>query len=158
MVRTPAGRPAYVVVVELFLYRGDQWLLIRRSMTETHGPGQLAGIGGKVEIAGADVPGVLEATVWREVLEEVGVDLTGLALMYVASNFFTSDDGDPMVNIVFTGELPAAVSPYPAAPDEVDEVLWLTLDEALAEPSCPPWIRRSLRQSADAAGLTAGIG
>ncbi len=148
MVITPGGRAAYVVVVEAFLHRGEKWLLIRRSLTEAHGAGALSGIGGKVEYAGADTPGVLEDALRREVLEEVGVDLTGVRFHYVGSSFFTSDDGDPMISAEFTAPLPDDAEPYPAAPDEVDAVFWLTLDEAVANPDCPPWIRRSLRASA----------
>ena len=150
MVKTPAGRSAYVLVVEVFLYRKDKWLLIRRSLTESHGAGQLAGVGGKVEFDGPDFDGVLEDAGRREVLEEVGCDLTGVRSTYGGSAFFTSDDGDPMISVVFTGELPASQKPYPAAPDEVDAVFWLTLDEAYANPDCPPWIRRSLRSAAAA--------
>lgn len=144
MVTTPAGRPAYVLVVEVFLYRDDRWLLIRRSLTETHGPGQLAGVGGKVELAGPDASDVLEETARREVLEEVGVDLSGVTLRYAGSGLFTSDDGDPMVNVVFTAPVPDSATPFAAALDEVDEVVWLSHAEALAHSDCPPKIRRSL--------------
>ncbi|GIH22176.1 hypothetical protein Aph01nite_04860 [Acrocarpospora phusangensis] len=47
---TGAGRPAFVVNIEVFLERDGRWLLIRRGEKEAHAPGTLAGIGGKVEI------------------------------------------------------------------------------------------------------------
>lgn len=142
---TSGGRPAYVVNVEVFLHRDGRWLLIRRG-AEMHAPGTLAGPGGKVEVEG-EVPGVLEETGRREVLEEVGVDLTGTSFSYVDSARFVTDDGDPVVNVILAAPLPAGAQPDAASPDEVAGVVWVTLDEALADPDCPPWTRRSLTRA-----------
>lgn len=97
---TRGGRPAFVVNVEVFLERDGRWLLIRRGRQEAHAPGTLAGVGGKVETEGAGLD-VLEETARREVAEEIGVDLTAAPLSYVESGFFVTDDGDPVVNVVF---------------------------------------------------------
>ena len=147
-VRTPANRPAYVVNVEVFLHRDGRWLLIRRG-AEAHAAGTLAGPGGKVEADG-ELPDVLEETGRREILEEIGVDLAGVPFSYVHSSLFTSDDGDPVVNVVLAAPLPPDAQPYAASPEEVAELLWLTLDEAVAHPACPPWTRRSLEHAAAA--------
>ncbi|MEV4110197.1 NUDIX domain-containing protein [Nonomuraea sp. NPDC049695] len=144
---TRAGRPAFVVNVEVFLERDGRWLLIRRGHQEAHAPGTLAGIGGKAEADGVE-SGILEQTARREVAEEVGVDLTGTDLTYVDSAFFVTDDGDPVINVVFRGELPPRARPVAAAPEEVAELVWLTLEEAEAHPDCPPWALRSLRRMA----------
>jgi len=146
IVQTPAGRPAYVVNVEVVLHRDGRWLLIRRG-EEAHAAGTLAGPGGKVEDE-AETVGVLEATGRREVLEEIGVDLDGVPMAYVGSSLFRSDDGDPVVNVVLAAAVPAGAEPYAAAPDEVAEILWLTTEEALAHPACPPWTQRTLSQAA----------
>jgi len=69
------------VNVEVFLERDGRWLLLQRGTQETHAPGVLAGVGGKVEIDGAGAGAdVLEETARREVTEEIGVDLTEVAL------------------------------------------------------------------------------
>ncbi|MFC6080016.1 NUDIX hydrolase [Sphaerisporangium aureirubrum] len=143
---TRAGRPAFVVNIEVFLERDGRWLLIRRGAREAHAPGTLAGVGGKVEAgdAGADV---FERTARREVAEETGVDLTGAALTYARSSYFVTDDGDPVLNVVFRGRLPAAAEPA-AASEEVAGLVWLTLAEAEAHPNCPPWVRETLRHLA----------
>ncbi|MFI7635921.1 NUDIX hydrolase [Nonomuraea sp. NPDC049400] len=117
--------------------RDGRWLLIKRGRQEAHAAGTLAGIGGKAEADGAGI-GILEQTARREVAEEVGVDLTGTDLTYVAGDYFTTDDGDPVINVVFRGELPPQARPVAAAPDE----------EAEAHPDCPPWVLRSLRRMA----------
>lgn len=143
---TAAGRPAYVVNVEVFLHRDGRWLLIRRG-AEAHAAHTLAGVGGKVEDDGF-VQDVLEDTGRREVLEEVGVDLTGVPFSYVMSSLFTTDDGDPVVNVALCAALPDGQTPCAASPDEVADVLWLTLDEALADPNCPIWTQRNLTAAA----------
>lgn len=80
----------------------------------------LAGVGGKVE--GEDAgPDVLERAARREVAEEVGLDLTGIDITYVESTCFVTDDGDPLINVVFSGHLPATTSPEEAA-----ALTWLT--------------------------------
>ncbi|MEV0237939.1 NUDIX domain-containing protein [Nonomuraea sp. NPDC050786] len=147
---TRAGRPAFVVNVEVYLERDGRWLLVKRGHQEAHAPGTLAGIGGKAEVdgAGAVGAGILERTACREVAEEVGVDLTGIDLTYVDSAFFVTDDGDPVINVVFRSELPPRARPVVAAPEEVAELIWLTLEEAEAHPDCPPWVLRSLRRMA----------
>ncbi|MFD1939970.1 NUDIX hydrolase [Nonomuraea mangrovi] len=148
---TRAGRLAFVVNVEVFLEREGRWLLIRRGEKESHAPGVLAGVGGKVEIdvqtrgAGLDV---LEETARREVAEEIGVDVDGAGLTYVESAFFVTDDGDPVINVAFTGPMPDEARPSAASPDEVAGLVWTTAAEAEADPACPPWITRILRRMA----------
>ncbi len=133
-----------MVNVEVFLERDGQWLLIRRGEQEAHAPGQLAGVGGKVESDGT-VEEVLEQTARREVREEVGIDLSGVPVTYVTSSFFVTDDGDPVINVVFRAPLPADQEPVAVSPGEVASVVWRTLAEAEADPGCPPWILQSLR-------------
>ena len=145
---TPGGRPAFVVNVEVFLHRDGRWLLIKRGAEEKHAPGSLAGVGGKAEVTDpADVPNILEATARREVAEEIGVDISGVTLTYVESGYFTSDDGDPVINITFAGPLPADARPFAASPEEVAGIVWLTAAEAEADPACPPWTLRALRRA-----------
>ena len=82
--------------------------------------------------------------------EEIGVDIAGVALTYVESGYFTSDDGDPVINIVFTGPLPAQAQPFAASPEEVAEIVWLTTAEAEVDSACPPWTLRALRHAGSA--------
>ena len=143
---TSHGRPAYVVNVEVYLHRDDRWLLIKRGAREKHAPGILGGVGGKIDIGGdGGREDVLELTARREVAEEVGVDLTGVELAFVTNSYFVTDDGDPVVNVVLAGALPAGAEPRVASPDEVAGIVWLTLAEAETDPDCPPWTVRSLR-------------
>ncbi|MFF5204662.1 NUDIX domain-containing protein [Streptosporangium sp. NPDC000396] len=144
---TGTGRPAFVVNVEVFLEREGRWLLIQRGAGEEHAPGALGGVGGVVELDGADID-VLEETARREVAEEIGVDLSGVTLSYVESAFFVTDDGDPTINMVFAARLPVDGQPGAVSPTEVAALVWMTADEAEGAADCPPWIRRSLRRAA----------
>jgi len=145
---TGSGRPAYVVNVSVLLRRGGRWLLIRRGAGESHAPGRISDVGGKVDSRAAAEPDILESTARREVLEEVGLDLTGVPLRFAESALFTTDDGDPVVNVLFAADLPDGPQPRIAAPDEVAEFDWLTLGEVAARPDCPPWTLRMLRAAA----------
>jgi len=88
----------YIVNVEAAIYRGDQWLIVKRSQQEEHAPDTLALVGGKVEIESAK-DDVLEETLRREVMEEVGVEVD--VVDYLESKAFAADDGRIVVDIVF---------------------------------------------------------
>lgn len=136
----------YAINVDVALHRDDQWLLIVRGAGEAHAAGQLSLVGGTFEVTepGSDV---LERTARREVAEEIGVDLTGVDLVYVESTFFTTDAGEPVLNTVFAAHLPGGADPVIAAPDEVAAVRWSTLSALEADGSCPTWTTQSLRRA-----------
>jgi ADP-ribose pyrophosphatase YjhB (NUDIX family) len=121
--------------------RDQPYLLIVRGAHEAHAPGMLALPGGKVEQDGADVA-VLEATLRRELREEVGVEIAE-DLVYVDSTAFVADDGQPVINVVFLCRYRAGEA-RPLAPDEVAQVEWMAAAEVLADPRTPPWLRRSV--------------
>ena len=131
----------FIVNVEAAVVRDRQYLLIVRGANEAHAPGMLSLPGGKVEQDGADVA-VLEATLRRELREEVGVEVDD-DLIYVDSTAFVADDGQPVINVVFLCRHRAGDA-RPIAPDEVAQVVWMTAAEVLADPRTPPWARRSV--------------
>jgi ADP-ribose pyrophosphatase YjhB (NUDIX family) len=131
----------YIVNVEAALVRDDRYLLIVRGANEAHAPGMLGLAGGKVEQEGADVA-VLEATLRRELREEVGVEIQD-EVVYVDSTAFVADDGQPVINIVFLCRHRAGDA-RPVAPEEVAQVVWMTAAEIFADPRTPPWLRRSV--------------
>ena len=131
----------YVVNVEAAIVRDDCYLLITRGANESHAPGMLSLPGGKVEQAGATV-GILEATLRREIDEEVGVEVEDLPA-YLESTAFVADDGEAVINVVFLCRYRAGDA-RPAAAEEVAQVAWMTAAEALADPRTPPWTRRSV--------------
>jgi len=65
----------HIVTVKAWVKKGDKYLLARRGMSEVHMPGVWSIPGGKVDDDGETV-NILQETLKREVLEEVGVEIT----------------------------------------------------------------------------------
>jgi 8-oxo-dGTP diphosphatase len=130
----------FVVNAEAAVYRDGQYLLAERAAAEDHAAGALSLVGGKVE---PDEEGedVLEATVRREVHEEVGVELDEVA--YVTSGRFVDDGGTPVVNAVFLARH-AAGEPRVREPEELAGVQWVAADVALDHEDVPRFTREYL--------------
>jgi 8-oxo-dGTP diphosphatase len=99
-----------------------------------------------------DEPALLEAhslenTARREVLEETGIDLSDVSLLYLDSETFTSDAGHPVLAITFVAEVPVGAEPVLAAPDELRAIGWWSLAELEQDPRCPPWTLRLCRMA-----------
>ena len=122
----------------VLVHRDRAWLLGVRASGLAYAPGWLGLIGGHVE---ADAPAarVLEETGCREVAEEVGLDLTGVPLTYLESEYFVTENGERQVTVTFLAPAPAGQEPRAEAA-EVSEIGWYTTDQAAADPRCPPWL------------------
>lgn len=134
----------FIINVEAAIYRDGKWLIIERSQQEEHAGGTLAFVGGKAEREGT-VPDILEKTIAREVLEEVGLALTGTP-RYVNSSSFVTDRGEAVVDIVFLCECESG-EPRIVSAEEVAAVCWMTAEEVLRHPLSPPWLKRNLQQA-----------
>lgn len=135
----------FIVNVEAFILDKDgRYLMIVRGESESHAPNSLSVPGGKVE-ASESLDNVLETTVRREVIEEVGVQLED-EMYYVESTLFTTSQGESVVDVVFlcrcaSGEL------GDLSMDEVAEAKWMTAEEILSHPKLPDWTKRSFLQA-----------
>lgn len=134
----------FIVNVEGAIRKNDKWLIIERSKKEEHAGGLLSLVGGKVDIVG-DASDILERTVKREILEEVGVNIKD-NFNYVHSTSFAIDAGENVVNIVFLCEYESGEA-FPKSPDEVEEVLWLTTEEILCHPKSPIYLKDSIKRA-----------
>lgn len=134
----------YVVNVEGAIVREGRYLLIVRGAAEAHAPETLGLPGGKVEgeLVADDV---LEATLRRELAEEVGVEV-GAECRYVESTAFRADDGAPVLDVVFLCRHRRG-TPTAGDPEEVAAIVWLTAAEVAAHPQAPPWTRRSITRA-----------
>lgn len=135
--------PQYVVNVEAAVHRDGEFLLAERAAEEDHAAGALSLIGGKVETSDP-TPEILERTVERELQEEVGVSVDGLA--YVTSTAFQSDTGERVVNVVFVAQYDSGEARI-REPEEVAAVHWLTLDDARARDALPEFTATYLEQA-----------
>ena len=131
-------RSRYTVTACLLVRRGERWLLSVRGAGVGYAPGRLGLIGGHVE---DDDPAqdVLEATARRELLEETGLDLTGLPLRYVESARFAAGEDDLQVTVTFVADAPPGAEPSVRSA-ELAEVGWWTLADLEADARCPDWL------------------
>lgn len=123
----------------VLLHRDGRWLLSVRSPAAGYAPGALGLIGGHVEAVNPESE-VLEATARRELLEETGLDLTGVDLDYLESEFFITGGGEPQITVTFLAPAPADAEARVAAPAELAEVGWWSPEEAAVDPRCPDWL------------------
>ncbi|MGG3284472.1 NUDIX hydrolase [Paenibacillus solani] len=137
----------FIVNVEGAVHKDGQWLMITRSLKEENAGGTLSFVGGKVDKEG-DTLDILERTVKRELYEEVGVKVKE-NVTYVYSSSFVTDDGRPVINMVFLCEYDQG-TPYCKSPDEVDSVQWMTLAEIMNHPQAPPWTKESVQRVEEA--------
>ena len=140
------ARSRFTVTACVLVRRGARWLLSVRGAGTGYAPGRLGLIGGHVE---GDDPAqdVLEATARRELLEETGVDLTGVPLRYVASERFSAGEDDLQVTVTFVADAPPGTEPS-ARSDELAEVGWWTLADLEADGRCPSWLPGLIRRAA----------
>jgi 8-oxo-dGTP pyrophosphatase MutT (NUDIX family) len=137
----------YAVTVCVLIHRGNSFLLVVRSPGVAYAPNMIGMIGGHVEVIDPE-RNVLEATARREVAEEVGLDLSGVPLTYLESEFFITDSGERQITVTFAGPAPSGDQPHVNAPDELVEVGWWTLNDLEADPRCPPWLPALIRRAA----------
>lgn len=130
----------YVVNVEGFVYHEGRYLMIVRGQTVPSVAGTLVPPGGKVEVSGP-TDDVLEATLRREVREEVGVEVAD-EVAYVESHAFELQ-GVLVIDVVMLARYRAGEARR-ASPNEVAAIAWMTFDEIMADDRAMPWTRRSL--------------
>lgn len=134
----------YLVNVEAAIFNEDgKWLVVERSQTEPHAAGMMAWVGGKVEDTGR-ISNILETSLKREVLEEVGIEIE--VLQYIESASFTTDDKREAVNVVFLCKHKSGEA-KPNDPDEVAQVYWITAKEIEENKNTPPWMQQSLKKA-----------
>lgn len=132
----------YVVNVEAAIFKQDKWLIGERSETEDHAPGFFSMIGGKVENATND-NNILEETLKREVLEEVGVHIHD-EIRYVKSSSFIADFGKHVIDIVFLCRHKEG-EPIVCEPDELSSVCWMTIEEILVHKKVDVYTKESFK-------------
>ncbi|MDO6658727.1 NUDIX domain-containing protein [Anaerobacillus sp. 1_MG-2023] len=133
----------FVVNVEGAIERNGKWLLILRSEKEEHAGGTLSLVGGKCELEGFSSD-ILERTLKREIYEEVGCEVAGLK--YVNSSSFVTDSGINVIDIVFLCHH-KSIEPYPKSSNEVDDVIWMTTSEILANTELPEYLKDNIKLS-----------
>ena len=132
-----------IVNVEAAIYKDDKWLLMRRSEMEEHGAGLITLVGGKVEEIG-NASDILEKTLHREVMEEVGIEVDHLH--YLESKNFITSNNEPIVDIVFVCEHKSG-EPQAVDKNEVAEVFWMKVFDILANKEIPSFVKDTIEKA-----------
>ena len=115
--------PLHVVFVEAWVIKEDKILLAKRSEKDDQAAGCWTAPGGKVEMEVGH--NVIEDTLAREVMEEVGIEVHNVR--YLSSTSFIRSSGDHVVGMSFAVDYKSG---EPQALEDQDEVKWVSLDEA----------------------------
>jgi len=117
--------PLHVVYVESWIINDKKELLLaQRSSTDDNEPGVWTSPGGKIDV-GEATSGIVEETLSREVLEEVGVVVENPR--YLESGSFYRSSGHHVVRMSFLVDY---VSGDPQPLEDQDAVKWVNFDEA----------------------------
>lgn len=132
-----------IVNVEGAIFNDGRYLLVVRGEAESHAPGALTLIGGKVELfENPDQDDILENTLRREILEEVTIEIED-EMEYIDSVAFSTDDGYPVVDVVFLCKYRGG-TPSIGDADEVASLHWMSPQEIIRSSEVPEWTRRSI--------------
>ncbi|UAL46096.1 NUDIX domain-containing protein [Sutcliffiella horikoshii] len=134
----------FFINVEGAVYRGDKWLMIERSHKDEHAGGMLSFVGGTVDREGASSD-ILERTLRRELMEEVGISVHD-NMTYVRNTSFVLPDGREVVDIVFLCEWKSG-EPFPKSPDEVEAFHWMTTEEIVSHPQTESYLHDNIREA-----------
>lgn len=115
--------PLHVILVNAIVHKDDKFLIAQRSFKDDQAAGQWSFPGGKVEIT--DGMGIVEETLKREVLEEVGIEI-GDNFVFIGSSAFVRSSGHHVVSLTFVCDYKSGEA---QALEDQNAVGWYTLDE-----------------------------
>ncbi len=129
----------YLIIVECAIECNGKYLIIRRPEGK-HAGGLLSFASGKVEEQdeGHNFD-MLRAAVRREMLEELGLDLTE-RLEYVTSEYFVDSSGICLINNLFLYKYNVIPTVIPCE-REVPWYAWMTKEEIHAAENSPEWLK-----------------
>jgi 8-oxo-dGTP diphosphatase len=129
----------YLIIVECAIECNGKFLIIRRPEGK-HAGGLLSFAGGKVEEQDETHSfDMLRAAVRREMLEEVGLDLTE-KIDYITSEYFVESSGVCIINNLFHYKYDVIPTVIPCE-REVPWFAWMTKEEIHTAENSPPWLK-----------------
>ncbi|MCP5322987.1 MAG: NUDIX domain-containing protein [Candidatus Paracaedibacteraceae bacterium] len=130
----------YLHVIECAIEHHNKFLTIERP-AGTYAAGLFSFPGGKVDLQDeVHSQDILRATVKREILEEVGLNLID-PIEYVFSSYFTAANDIPILNSTFYCKLRETNPTVTPSPREVASYAWLSPDEIYASSNCADWLK-----------------
>lgn len=130
----------HIVAVKAWVKKGDKYLLARRGMNEVHMPGIWSIPGGKID-EGGDTVNILQETLKREVLEEVGLEITD-EMELIFNNTFERSDGSSVVGLTFLCHWKSGET---VPLEDTSEIGWFTLNELLGMEEVEDFLKREIK-------------
>jgi len=118
-----ASNQSHIVLVTGIIEKDGKFLISQRSMEESHLPGWWSIPGGKVERTEKEEQDILEKTLKREILEEVGVEIENNPVLISDSTFIRST-GQMVIWLVFLCKWKSGEA---RALDECIDVAWVNI-------------------------------
>ncbi len=133
----------YSVIVNAIVYKDNKVLISQRSFEEEHEPGKWTIPGGKVENEETEeeVFNIVEKTIKKEVMEEVGVEIEDEVLL-VENNTFRRSNGQMVLALIF---LCKWKNIEPQALEDTIGVEWVSDDE-LDNYQFPPNVKEYIKK------------
>lgn len=129
----------YLVIVECAIECNGKFLIIQRP-EGNHAGGLLSFAGGKVEEQDeANGFDMLRCAVKREILEELGLSLTG-QIDYITSEYFVDSSGICVINNLFYYKYDVMPHVKPC-PREVPRYAWMSKEEICSADNSPEWLK-----------------
>jgi mutator protein MutT len=128
----------YSVIVNVLVYKGNKILLSQRSLEEEHEPGKWTIPGGKIENDDStdEIFNIVEDTIKREVMEEVGVEINDEVIL-ISNNTFRRSNGQMVLALIFLAKYKSG-EPQPL--EDTINVEWVDSNE-LDNFEFPPNVR-----------------
>lgn len=137
-----------IVSVEAAIFKGDKWLIIKRSEKEEYAPGSMTLLSGKVKESNSNsfpTDDILEKNLHREICEEVGIEIYD-DVKYIRSKSFTLDSNRTVIDIIFLCRYKEGIARCKSR-DEVAAVYWMTLSEILENKQISDYVKQDLRKA-----------
>ncbi len=125
----------HIVMVQGWVKKDGKFLMAQRSFKELQAPGAWSIPGGKIEEG--EGLGVVEQTLKKEILEEVGVSIKD-NVKYISSDAFTRVDGKHVVSLCFLCEWKEGEA---KALQETETVKWFSLQELRDFKEAKPFLK-----------------
>lgn len=126
----------HVVLVLAAIEKEGKYLLAKRSSKDPQAGGQWSFPGGKVDMEVGDR--VIEQTLKKEILEEVGVEIEDTCQL-VTNDAFIRVSGHHVISLLLLCKYKSGE----AKPlEDQEEVKWMSLEEILSSPEMPSYTRK----------------
>jgi ADP-ribose pyrophosphatase YjhB (NUDIX family) len=133
----------HIIQAQGWVRKDDKFLLAQRSFKELQAPGVWSIPGGKVE--GNVGLGVVEETLKKEIMEEVGIEIKNKPV-YLGSDAFVRVDGAHVVGLCFLCDWQSGQA---RALEDTEQIKWFSLEELQNFKDTKPFLKSLINALTD---------